>query len=100
MCCNSRSEKGMRDLAPRFFMNMRDRGRYVPDEEGDELKDGQSLREHALDTARDLILHTRMDGVRNWLDWRFEVTDESGNMVLVLPFEEAAEGMHGGRTRL
>ncbi|HEV7255370.1 MAG TPA: hypothetical protein VGN97_19985 [Mesorhizobium sp.] len=84
-------------MARRFFMNMRDRNRFVRDEEGDELKEGHSLREHAIATARDMILHTRMDMVRDWLDWGFEVTDETGELVLVLPFEEAAEGMHGGR---
>ena len=84
-------------MARRFFMNMRDRRRYVPDEEGDELTDGQTVREHAVETARDLIRHTRLATVRDWLDWTFEITDDTGELVLVLPFEEAAEGMHGGR---
>lgn len=80
-------------MARRFFMNMRSRSRYVPDEEGDELKDGQTLREHAVAAARDMIRHTRMITVRDWLDWTFEITDDTGQLVLVLPFEEAAEGM-------
>ncbi len=85
-------------MARRFFMNMRSRNRYVPDEEGDELKDGQTLREHAVETARDLIRRTRLATVRDWLDWTFEITDDTGELVLVLPFEEAAEGMNGSRT--
>ncbi|HEV7251955.1 MAG TPA: hypothetical protein VGN97_02490 [Mesorhizobium sp.] len=84
-------------MARRFFMNMRARRRYVPDEEGDELVDGQTLREHAIATARDLILNAHLATVRDWLDWTFEITDDTGQLVLVLPFEEAAEGMNGRR---
>ncbi|HEV7251964.1 MAG TPA: hypothetical protein VGN97_02535 [Mesorhizobium sp.] len=84
-------------MARRFFMNMRSRSRFVPDQEGDELQDGQMLREHAIATARDLIRHTRLASVRDWLDWTYEITDDTGHTVLVLPFEEAAEGMGGRR---
>lgn len=81
----------------RYFMNMRHRRRYVPDEEGDELKGGQTVRDHAVEVARDMIRHTRLATVRDWLDWQFEVTDNTGQLVLVLPFEEAVEGMQGRR---
>lgn len=60
----------------RFFMNMRYRGRLIPDYEGDELADAQALRGHALATARDLVFRTRMDTIRSWFDCSFEVTDE------------------------
>ena len=88
-----RSERADLEAMPRFFMNMRDGRRYVPDEEGDELADEGDLREHALATARDMILYARSDAVRDWLDWRFEITDEAGETVLVLPFEEAVQGL-------
>jgi hypothetical protein len=72
----------------RYFMNVRYRGRLVPDYEGDELANAQALREHALVTARDLVFRTRMDTIRSWFDCSFEVTDESGKVVLVMPFTE------------
>ena len=81
-------------------MNLRHRNRYVPDEEGDELRPGQTLRNHALEAARDMIRNTRMVTVRDWLDWTLEVTDDTGELVLVLPFDQAAEGMQSRTAEL
>ena len=50
----------------RFYMNLRYRDRLFVDEEGDELGDEHAVREHALDTARDLIAYARMNTIRNW----------------------------------
>ena len=75
-------------MIARFFMNVRYRGRLIPDYEGDELANEQALRAHALATARDLVFKTRMDTIRSWFDCSFEVTDESGRLVLVIPFDE------------
>ena len=72
----------------RYFMNVRYRGRLIPDYEGDELANEEALRPHALATAHDLVFHTRMDSIRSWFDCSFEVTDESGRTVLVMPFGE------------
>jgi hypothetical protein len=44
---------------------------------------------HALETARDLIARTRTDSIRNWFDCSFQMTDEAGRVVLVMPFSEA-----------
>lgn len=51
----------MADL--RYFMNIRYRGRLIPDHEGDELANVEDLREHALATAHDLVFRTRMDSL-------------------------------------
>jgi hypothetical protein len=75
----------------RYFLNVRYRGRLVPDYEGDELADEKALHEHALATAHDLVFHTRMDWIRDWFDCTFEVTNESGRTVLVMPFDEVVE---------
>lgn len=78
-------------MGQRYFMNVRYRGRLTPDYEGDELPDEEALRPHALATARDLVFHTRMDSIRSWFDCSFEITDESGKTVLVMPFDEVVE---------
>jgi hypothetical protein len=70
----------------RYFMNIRYRGRIVPDHEGDELPVEEAVRDHALATARDLVFGARMDAIRSWFDCSFEVTDQSGRVVLVMPF--------------
>ena len=72
----------------RYFMHVRYRGRLVPDHEGDELANEEALHAHALATAHDLVFHTRMDTIRDWFDCSFEITDETGRTVLVMPFEE------------
>jgi len=69
-------------------MNVRYRGRLIPDHEGDELPSEEALRRHALATARDLVFGTRMDSIRSWFDCSFEITDEGGRTVLVMPFSE------------
>ncbi|MER8428391.1 hypothetical protein [Mesorhizobium sp. M0633] len=74
--------------ALRYFLNVRYRGRMIPDAEGDELPDDEALRAHALANARDLVFRTRMYTIRSWFDCSFEVTDESGRVVLVMPFDE------------
>lgn len=75
----------------RYFMNVRYRGRLIPDHEGDELAEEAALRAHALATARELVFTTRMQTMRSWFDCSFEVTDENGRSVLVMPFDEVVE---------
>ena len=72
----------------RYFMNVRYRGRLIPDPEGDELSNEEAVHGHALATARDLVFSTRMDTIRSWFDCSFEITDEGGRTVLVMPFSE------------
>ncbi|BCG88291.1 hypothetical protein MesoLj113c_44010 [Mesorhizobium sp. 113-3-9] len=76
----------------RYFMNVRYRGRLIPDPEGDELANEQAVHGHALANAHDLVFRTRMDTLRSWFDCSFEVTDESGRTVLVMPFSEVVQG--------
>ena len=80
---------------PRYFLHLRFRkgpSGLAVDEEGDELPDAGLLRKHVEATARDLMRHTRLDAVRNWLDCTFEVTDEAGHLVLTLPFSDVSTG--------
>ena len=78
---------------PRYFLHLRYRNGtdgLAVDEEGDELPGSDMLREHVEATARDLMRHTRLNAIRNWLDCTFEVTDETGQRVLTLPFSDVS----------
>jgi hypothetical protein len=78
---------------PRFFLHLRYRdgvdGMAV-DEEGDDLPDPTGLRAHVEATARDLIRYARLTAIPDWRTCIFEVTDETGSLVLTLPFSEVA----------
>ena len=82
---------------PCFFLNLRYRDRLFVDEEGDDLADEQAVQGHALEAARDLIARTRMDSIRNWFDCSFEVTNEAGRIVLVMPFAETVNEREASR---
>ncbi|TNC08755.1 hypothetical protein FF100_28350 [Methylobacterium terricola] len=73
----------------RYFFNVRHHPGLeglARDPEGDELPDGAAAREHALAVARDLIARTRLDSVRDWFECSFEITDEEGRPVMIVPF--------------
>src|SRR3954447_15303366 len=84
---------------PRYFMNVRYRDRLFVDEEGDELASEHAVQGHALDTARDLIAHAWMDSIRNWFECSFEVTNEAGQVVLVLPCSATVTENEAARER-
>jgi hypothetical protein len=79
---------------PRYFLHLRysdlEDGLAL-DEEGDELEDAGALRQHVLDTARDLMVGARLKAIPDWRQCSFEVTDESGTVVLRLPFADAVK---------
>jgi hypothetical protein len=79
---------------PRYFLHLRysalEDG-FAHDDEGDELSDPDALRQHVVDTARDLMNGARLHSIPDWRQCSFEVTDESGRVVLRLPFSEAVK---------
>jgi hypothetical protein len=79
---------------PRYFLHLRysdlEDGLAL-DEEGDELEDASALRQHVADTARGLMRGARLHSIPDWGQCSFEVTDESGTIVLRLPFADAVK---------
>ncbi|MBX9934941.1 MAG: hypothetical protein K2Y56_26115 [Methylobacterium sp.] len=73
---------------PRFFLNIRDRKiGMIVDPEGEEAEDVGAVRRIAEETIQDIISRPQVYGSRRI--WRYrvmEVVDESGHLVLTLPF--------------
>jgi hypothetical protein len=77
---------------PRYFLHLQypaSEDGFARDEEGDELPDIGALRQHVVETARDLMVSARLKAIPDWLRCSFEVTDESGTVVLRFPFSDA-----------
>ena len=60
------------------------------EEEGEEIPSRIEMKVRALETARDLI-RTPPLTIPDWLDCTLEVTDETGTVVLSVPFPEAVD---------
>ena len=74
---------------PRFHMNIRKGDERLEDWEGEEFSSLLEARAEAVLSARELMSAAMAAGkMPNGRD-RFEIADESGKTVLVMPFEEA-----------
>jgi hypothetical protein len=69
---------------PRFFLNIREGNERIADVDG---ADYLSIAEAVL-SARELMANSILAG-RNPGGSRFEIGDDSGHIVLIMPFEEA-----------
>ena len=67
-----------------FFFHLED-GKPFEDVDGVELSVMSDVRREAAGFARDVM---RMKSRRDWSHWGVRVTDESGELVLALPFLE------------
>ena len=76
----------------RYHLNIRYHGRLYCDEEGEDIPSRTAMKVRALETAHDLI-GTPSFTIPDWLDCTLEVTDDAGEIVLILHFSEAAEGI-------
>lgn len=77
---------------PRYFFHIRQGDELFTDDEGEELADLNAVRNEAVESARELMADDVAQGRPSELRV-FEVTDEHGNTVLTLPFEDA---IHSG----
>jgi hypothetical protein len=75
---------------PHYHLSIRHRQRLYHDDEGEDIAGEMEMMEQALQTARDLT-RTPSLAVPDWLECSLEVTDETGKLVLHLPFSEAVE---------
>lgn len=78
---------------PHYFINVR----YAPgpdglavDPEGLDFPDVVAVHRYALESARDMIARERSSRITDWLACSFEVEDEHAQIVLRVPFTEAA----------
>jgi hypothetical protein len=81
----------MGDDMPRFHMNIRKGDEFLEDWEGEEFPSLSEARTEAVRSARELMAARMAAGKMPDGHARFEIADDSGKTVLVMPFEEAVE---------
>jgi hypothetical protein len=75
---------------PHYHLSIRHHEHLYRDEEGEDIAGEIEMREQALLTVRDLT-RTASLAVPDWLVCSLEVTDETGQLILRLPFADAVE---------
>jgi uncharacterized protein DUF6894 len=82
---------------PRYYLNIRNKISFTPDEEGCDLPNAEAARKEAVRGARSLMSAEIADEGRLDLRGRIEVVDETGELVLIVPFREALEIVENDR---
>jgi hypothetical protein len=72
-------------MVPHYFFNANGPGQAIGDSEGKRLWDLEAAHRIAVETARGLV----RDAALQWEDWSFEITDDAGQMLLLVPFSDA-----------
>ena len=75
---------------PRYYFNLCGNGARFPDDAGQTLRDPDQAWEAARATALHLM-NSDTGQETTWSSYRFEVTDDSGRVLLEFPFLEATE---------
>jgi hypothetical protein len=81
----------MEDGMPRFHMNIRKGDEFLEDWEGEEFPSLSEARTEAVLCARELMAARVAAGKKPNHNSRFEIADDAGKLVLVMPFEEAID---------
>jgi hypothetical protein len=76
---------------PRFHMNIRKGDELLEDWEGEEFPSLLEVRAEAVRSARELMAAAMAAGKMPDGRSKFEIADESGKTVLIMPFEEAID---------
>jgi hypothetical protein len=77
-------------LAMRYYFDLHECGKQIPDEEGRELPNSAAARDVALMEARTIMAAEVQEG-RLCLACHIDVLDQDRRPVLKLPFEQALE---------
>ena len=75
---------------PRFYMNVRDGNMFIKDKHGAIFADVETVRQEALILARD-VLHDIFMYNGGQIKIQYEITDESGRLVAMIPFRDALD---------
>jgi hypothetical protein len=67
-----------------YFFNLRHKSGWLPDPRGADVRGLEAILSHASSTALELI--TERPNALDWSTCRFEIADECGRNVYVLPF--------------
>jgi hypothetical protein len=70
---------------PTYFFHVRTENAYSKDTLGADFPDDEAAKREAVTAAREMIADMVLNG-DSFADMRFEVTDEIGDIVLILPF--------------
>jgi hypothetical protein len=68
---------------PRYYLHIRTPTDFIKDPEGELRPNLAAIRAEALEAAREL-----MDDRRGARDWKFEISDRAGNVLMIVPFLE------------
>ncbi|HEY0207410.1 MAG TPA: hypothetical protein VGC15_25055 [Acetobacteraceae bacterium] len=74
---------------PRYYFVLSNRDGLIDDVEGTELPDLAAARREAEHDVEHLRQH-RVGGRRCWAGWAMQVHDDSGAVLLVVPFSRSA----------
>jgi hypothetical protein len=72
-----------------FFLHVRDGDAVLADEEGGEFPSLAAVRTEAIARARELMSQGVLNGGKLGLERVFDIADETGRTVLMVPFREA-----------
>jgi hypothetical protein len=75
---------------PLFYFHLRDGNKVIRDPEGVRLPDIASAHAEALQSARELMSQSNTGRARFGPEQQFEITNEAGETVAIVPFREAA----------
>ncbi len=73
---------------PRYYFHARSSDHCVPDHDGVELDDVATAHAAALFATVDALDDT--DDLKHHLDWKLEITDDAGQIILTFPFSACA----------
>lgn len=73
---------------PHYYFHLHEQAGTVKDPEGRALENAASARDHAVIAARSIMSENVLTGFLDLSDY-VEITDELGDLVLVVSFEEA-----------